>query len=466
MNAPAGRTACKAELITVPGQRRIMLRLILLYGLLCTAGAMLIPPLQSPDEPAHLGRAYLLAHGQWLLEPSSTIGSGGPVDTGFIAYVEAYAPLSMDIGQKLTPDLIAAASAIRWSGQRERRAAPGTAYYFPLIYLPQAIGLGLGESLGYTVDTSVRLARIASVACSVWLLSMTALLMPIPLLVFALLSLPMTLFQTSCAGIDGVATAATVLCLSAFWRLRTAPAQHRLLFALIGAAALVGSCRQHLFVLLPLALLRAHQSRNSVARIACILLICLVVAWNIHAALHTIDLRVAQVPPLLARLREPEAFVLSLCRTLTNLPTLSLLATSFIGKLGWLNLHLPKSAYVAIGGYIAAHFAIAARNCAWYRAINDRCWLLLAAVTSALIVFFALWATWTPADAPLISGLQGRYFLGPALLVAYAAAPAVETPATLRMTRTGWVTICAFMAASAAVTALAITARYFGYTPW
>lgn len=47
--------------------------------------------------------------------------------------------------------------------------------------------------------------------------------------------------------------------------------------------------------------------------------------------------------------------------------------------------------------------------------------LVLAAMASVLSVFLLLLWSWTPYPAHLIEGVQGRYFIAPALLLSYAA---------------------------------------------
>ena len=45
---------------------------------------------------------------------------------------------------------------------------------------------------------------------------------------------------------------------------------------------------------------------------------------------------------------------------------------------------------------------------------------------------FALLVTWTPYPASTIEGIQGRYFIVPALAAAYALAPPQGTPKPAR----------------------------------
>src|SRR5690606_28720966 len=95
-----------------------------------------IPRLQSPDEPDHVRRAYLVAHGEFLLSAPENQMSGGWVDSEFDAYLAAYHALSLPQhpGERVSQEWVNEQAAREWSGQRTRYAIlPGTGFYFPLI---------------------------------------------------------------------------------------------------------------------------------------------------------------------------------------------------------------------------------------------------------------------------------------------------------------------------------------------
>jgi hypothetical protein len=53
--------------------------------------------------------------------------------------------------------------------------------------------------------------------------------------------------------------------------------------------------------------------------------------------------------------------------------------------------------------------------------VADRLVLALCALASCLLAFMLMLVTWSPFPADLIEGVQGRYFIAPALVLAYAA---------------------------------------------
>src|SRR5690606_10680286 len=121
---------------------------VLVVSFLNTA---LIPPFQSPDEFDHIKRAYLLTRGQIVLETVEGHSSGGFVDTGLLTYMSTYEQLPFKPQLQLSKEMVLDTKYVPWSGEKEFSAAPGTGYYFPLIYAPQAIGLAVGELSGLSV---------------------------------------------------------------------------------------------------------------------------------------------------------------------------------------------------------------------------------------------------------------------------------------------------------------------------
>ncbi len=130
--------------------------LILSVGLIFS---VLIPPFQSPDEMDHIKRAYLLSKGVIILDTQKGTDSGGMIDSGLASYFNAHLPLIGNPVRKWSAEEAEFARNIRWTGSKEFSYAPGAAYYFPVIYAPQALGFMVGEQMGLTNHVSYLLAR-------------------------------------------------------------------------------------------------------------------------------------------------------------------------------------------------------------------------------------------------------------------------------------------------------------------
>lgn len=402
--------------------------LIGMFVLVCIAMAKLIPSMQSPDEFDHVKRAYLLSKGAFTLQASEDKGSGGMVDTGLLSYFNAYSVLPYRPHRKLSLEENYAAEAARWTGQREFSAAPGTGYYLPAIYVPQALGLAIGEAAGLTVGASYDLAVLLTILSCALLLWTAFAVYPTNPVVLALLILPMSIFQFASATIDGLSMALTVLSVSVFLRItqerHAAPAWMvpTLALALI---VLIGS-RVHMLPALLLLGMASFYVRRKTAYALFVLSMLIIAAWLLHAIGSTVDKRVlvgASTSEVgLHYLKHPFAFLRVLHATLSRPDLLGFYQSSFVGVLGWLDAsfsppfyRLAMMALVVIG---VLSLSLRRLRTEW----PPRALLVFCAVASVLMTFLALLVTWNKHPADVILGVQGRYFTLPMIMLAYAVA--------------------------------------------
>lgn len=397
------------------------------------AFSFLVPPDMSPDEHDHIMRAYTIAHGQLLLEPADSAGnSGGAVDTGLIEYLNVYRGLQPD--GRMTMRRYQDGLRARWTGELVRVPFPGTGFYFPAIYLPHALALWIGERAGWSIDASYRLMRAMTLALA--LAGMAAafrISRPNPF-GFVLLLLPMSMFQIVSPTIDGVSLMLAVLTLSTFvalWRASEKPSSLYWIAFHISLFVLVNGRAQALPLLaLPFVLFAAHRrSRDlgiAIAQTLCAL------AWIALVARYNVDTRIAGSLGLRAAAvhygGNPAELLTVVWHTLTNKARLQFYGNSFVGVLGWLDIYLPPAFYTFTAIVLLATFVASAGRPASRRDLLAAGTMLLLALASTAIVFFAMLATWTTQPARDIEGVQGRYFMLPALIAAWAMMLAFPRP--------------------------------------
>lgn len=59
-----------------------------------------IPPMQSPDEPQHIARAYMLSQGELMLHQVPEKMSGGFVDGALLNFINLYSRLAGQPNEK------------------------------------------------------------------------------------------------------------------------------------------------------------------------------------------------------------------------------------------------------------------------------------------------------------------------------------------------------------------------------
>ena len=192
--------------------------------------------------------------------------------------------------------------------------------------------------------------------------------------------------------------------------------------------------RLHLWPLLILSFLSARKIKKPWALFTSLACLSAVLIWVGRVSRYTVDLRRDQVSSdaihtAIQFLFHPDELIALFARTITNQELLSFYGRSFIGVLGWLHLPLePPLIYPMLTLILAVCTVL---TVIWTRQqhlkmlLEQTRWLLVGmAMLSALSVFLLLLVAWTPdpTRAQLIEGVQGRYFLTPALMVAMALA--------------------------------------------
>jgi uncharacterized membrane protein len=403
-----------------------------------------IPPLQSPDEFDHIKRAYLLTKGTIILDAPAGESSGGLIDSGLNVYGDTYFKYRHHANRKISAEVTDHATHIKWAGTMSYSSAPGTGYYFPIVYIPQAIGLAAGEILDLTVDDSYRLARLFTLISVCLLLLAAFKLYAPPVIVMALLIIPMSLFQISTASLDGMATALSILAVSAFIRI-CIDKEHsaRYLLPLLSLVVFViASCRVNLTPMVLLIFGTYIFTRDKKAFVWGGGITLLLISWTLIALKTTVDLRVVQevsTSTILSHyLTNPSSLAQVLFNTWSSEMWQSFYFKTFFGALGWLDGWFSDQTYAMLSALILIilAFSISIKATVYNAKITGL--LLVTSISSLLLIFLALLVTWTPYPATIISGVQGRYFLIPVILLAYGLGFTASESTTV-----GWQRACA-----------------------
>jgi len=407
--------------------------LILLFA--CSAWLSTItPPFQSPDEFEHITRAYLLGHGEFVLDAPAGQSSGGEIDMGLKQYMARFTDLPFHQSRKLTKTEIGSAKQITWAGNNEFRPALCMAYYFPAIYAVHTTGLFLGKYLDLSVDTSYRLTRMLVLLSTCLIFYYSFLLFNPPALVLGLLFIPMSLFQFSSASLDGIATAIAVFVISVFMRIRIdgEKAKPYLFPLMLLAWVLIASSRLQLFPIILLAAVATYfYLKRPLYLIYVILAAAFVIGWQILMMKTIVDGRVqlgaSSADIVSYYFTHPLHLIKVFISTLTDAELLRGLFSSFFGLLGWLDTPFTGREYIYLLGLISSLFFVSLKPPNGLQAKLTSSLLIGVSAAAIAIVFFAMLVTWTPHPATLIEGIQGRYFIIPAIIVAYAMNSSIQS---------------------------------------
>lgn len=436
------------------------LLMLALTGLL----APLVPPAQSPDEMAHMGRAHLISHGEWLLETPSEQDSGGWMDPRLGEYLSLFVPLIQDAKTRLSDSQKDRMRSIEWGDDpRVFTSVAGTGYYLPVLYAPHALGFAIGKALDWHVHQTYWLVRWLVMVCAAVMVGVACQIWQPNLLVVLLMVLPMSLFQAVSPTLDGLSAALLILTMSLFWRQWHAKTPHIEWgdVAFGGCLLVLGTTRTHLLPLLALPMLLWVSRRGSALLMLAISIAFLTLAWVFWAIQTTRDTRVVRSfstkETLMHYATHPAEFWQVLANTLKSGDQLAFYGRSFVGVLGWLDTPLPAWAYPVIGAglMLAAVLSISPKG--WSQDWLARVGLVTVGLTSVALVFVAMLLTWTPYPSEQVSGVQGRYFLLPVIVMAYALS---GSTCTNRWTRLNTLATGFFGVFSVVVLAQTLLSRY------
>ncbi|MFL6727939.1 MAG: DUF2142 domain-containing protein [Sphingomicrobium sp.] len=392
------------------------------------AYALLTPPFQTPDEQQHLFRAWQLSEFHLVGERRGE-QAGGVLPEGLgraaipqIGTLDPYGsrrivkrPLNkqFDNGTPIQPQ------------RRRFFNFPGSVVYSPVGYGPQVIAIWVGEGAGLSVENIIRLGRLLNAGLAIFLLSCAIRLTPIGGLSLMWIGLlPMTAASSAAFGQDGLviggASLLTAICLkmifSGRWERRE----------LVAAAVLTILLSLSKILYLPLVMIggqRFDRGKLNWRSLQAPIFIAVVASASAALWLHGISGLVVKtsvdIPSpgqrLASWVHQPSQFLSVLAHSyITN----GMGIPSSLFAFGWMNVSPQWWAVILTG--IAGAFVLLIGDPAARIGWQTRAWLLLIAVSIALLIGLALYLSFTPASATSIKGLQGRYFIPvlPAILIA------------------------------------------------
>lgn len=443
--------------------RRWLVALGVPFGL---AFALLTPPLQTPDELAHLARALAVSEGAFGAE----VVDGRPS----IRVPQSFAALPARLGRGLQlhaerrqdPRRIARELA-RPQALEPRAWRPLPSLYSPLVYVPQAAGVALARGLGLPVVAFVYAGRLANLAVFLAATWLALRLLPAHATTLALVALlPMTLFLAGSLAADAPTNALAFLWLGLVLRAAAAGAPLRPFegAALAAAAAALGLAKSGYAVLAAMALAVPAARFASASRRAAWLAAWAAAAlvpgllWSAYvASLEPPALVPGADPGAQARwiAEHPAGFAAVVLDTLAA--ARGLWGATFVGVLGHADTWLPRWIYVLYPLVLLAAALVDGGKASPLRGAR-RALALAAAAAAALSMLTLAYVGWNAVGSSRIQGVQGRYFtpLAPLALAALHAPRAAGIEPRARLA------FVAFAALALAVAVGRLFARYYG----
>jgi len=405
---------------------------------------ILTPPFQVPDEVQHFYRAYQLSEFHLRAEVQNG-RAGGTLPASLPQLVKASVYTQDGIEYPVTPEPITKTLELKSiplnPSVRLFVAFPGSAFYSPLLYLPQALGIAVGRALGAGPLCMFYLGRLLNCLSALGLLGLAVGIMPFAeelVILVGLLPMSLYLYASFSADADviGCALVFSALCISASahesWSMR------ELWMAAISAAVFCSVKPVYVPLLFAAAgpsFFKAGESAKAIRTIAILLGVALGVTlgWMLFAK-STMTTPLSGAHPS-AQIELILHHPIILIRVLAHAAEIGALVNFYaqaVGMFGWLKVFLrPSVVYILPFGSILLLLKLGIHG-PEKRLIGRALWRLTLALASAVLIVVALYLMWAHVGQESATGVQGRYFI-PILVLAgmgvFELAPSRRPPA-------------------------------------
>lgn len=446
--------------------RFVFTSLALVFGLVLV---LLVPPLSAQDEPAHFLRAYQISEGRFLAERRAE-GAGGMLPASLETLIErssAWREATSATPVRLRDVLESRAITLR-PHERTFQSFSNTALYAPTLYVPQALAILLGRSLGLPPLYLTYLARLAVLVTWLALGRWAVRTMPTGRWsLVALLMLPMSVYLSASAAPDAVMIALAAITVALTMRLTTSempPTREQWSQVLLVSIAVALSKPPYclaflLFLLVPWS----HGRRRSFVlawAIAMIAALAIVGGWQLAASRiwvpARVDIAVSPAEQLSYLAQHPLAFPAALVRTYATAEGRNVV-WGFIGSVGDAKTFLPT--WLRLVGLVQVAVGLLALQPLSRRLSRARTWIALLVPSLIFVAVNVLvYLTFSPIGGPVIEVVFGRYLLPVAIL----ALPWLSAVRPRNLPDFRWASVAtASLAAFMSIAGVAVVAEHF-----
>lgn len=375
-----------------------------------------IPPFQSPDEFSHYVNAKSILN---LSAPEVNV----PVGDNERRYLWFFERFAFKYEQKLTKSDNDIVKDLKWDDSKTSQTFGNTASdYFPLVYLPASVGLGIGKLATTRINKTYEIARVFTAIFSIIILMYAFSLVQPNLFTILVLFTPMSIFQYVSISPDAISFSLIVLICSLIIKIKDEEFSKLHFWILtISILAFVGHRANFYFILLLPFAIYWKKDKLKYAFLFSIIIVGFILGWYIIRKLSLPSLQTnsgySSSEIIMYYLSNPLKILEVLYNTLTNETYISSYWKSLIGILGWLDYSIGDKAIICLSLLLVVAFSIHIK-------VGKYCYLDVLAsiviITSIFMVFGALLILWSPFPNPTyIEGVQGRYFIPTLLALGY-----------------------------------------------
>ena len=372
-----------------------------------------------PDEMGHFRRAYEIAEGHFVSNHNEQ-GRGGNYLPKAINDLDIFSNISGTTKGDYTYESLL--PLLNNSDNRDEYVFQDfgtTALYSPLAYTPQVIGIEIGRVFNLSIAISMYLARLFNLLFWIVVLYFAIKFIPIGKSVICLLMLsPISLQAAASCQIDAFTNVVIIGMISfVLYEMKKAKLlSHRekiVAIALSVALALskivyLPLC--FLLVLLPRSCFKSRKNKVVSLIVIFALATILNLAWLAIASKYLVEFQPGVDTPAQVHyiFTNPFRYILVVFRTYAE-NGLAYLIGSILPNLGWFHI-LTSQTYAIILAFFALYVYLSEDKAEMKITPPQKLVIFVVTATIIALTSTSLYVQWTALKAPIISGIQGRYF--------------------------------------------------------
>lgn len=406
--------------------------LVLILGALGSIPlALLTPPFQVNDESQHFFRAYQLSEFQIRAEVQNGAAGGTlPESLSLLVNSSLHKVRSSKDWRKgflypVTPAPITKTlklASIPLNPSRKQFVSfAGSAYYSPLPYLPQALGMAVGHLFGLGPLYLLYLGRLFNCLTALALVGLAVNFMPAAQeLVILVGLLPMSLCLYASLSADASVISCALLFTALSYSASTRGNWKTWELVVAAAAAAVFCSVKPVYVPILLAgvvpgMFRPDKRANILRSHAILLAVGLgtAAAWLLFAKSTMTTPLDGTHPSVQMSLvfHDPMLLVRAIGNTLGDARIVLLYYIETVGVFGWTTVLIqPRFVYSLPLINFAIAWMLGIRGTV-ERSVRHAFWCIALVLASVLLVMTAMYLMWTYVGRDIVMGVQGRYFI-------------------------------------------------------
>lgn len=428
----------------------------------------ILPPFQSVDEASHFYRGYEIVNGSFSAKKvNKSVGDYLP--SSLKELVSKYDILIKNVDKKIKPKYITKSAEIKLNQEKtEFINFQNTALYSPICYLTQIPGMYVGKALNSNPLIISYLGRISNLLFFTLIIYFSIKTIPFYKTTLMLIALmPMTLSLGGALTSDVMVIGFNFLWVALLLKLIFEDKKiNNIQIYCLTIMALTLALLKDYFMLIPLIfLIPKTKFQNHSKYIVCMLGVLLISAvgflfWQsiINELTFNMNSHANAFKQLHFIISHPFSYVLVLLKTFI-IKTPRIIIT-MIGVLGWQDTHLDFLTYMLYPILIVLSIITEKKS-----DFNFKKWQLYLlsfdVIISICLIYTTLYLMWSEVGAPLVYGLNGKYFtplMLPLLLLFYGKG-SIKNPENIKLFI--YIAVILILISSD----LSLIHRFYGLTP-